>query len=69
TPGSEGPQEAGNADLIAELTGCRAMGTLETLTSAAAADPDQLADALAASIPAAALRSLLELGPGSGRSS
>jgi dethiobiotin synthetase len=67
TPGSEGPQEAGNAALIASLTGCRAMGTFPTLPPQAATDPDQLADALTASIPEGALRTLLALTPGSVR--
>jgi dethiobiotin synthetase len=66
TPGSDGPQEAGNAALIASLTGCRAMGTFPTLPPAAAADPDQLADALAAAIPEGALRTLLGLGSSAG---
>jgi dethiobiotin synthetase len=66
TPGTDGPQEAANAALIASLTGRWAMGTLPTLPPAAAAHPDQLADALAAAIPDAALRSLLGLSPGSG---
>jgi dethiobiotin synthetase len=68
TPGSDGPQEATNAELIASVTGCRALGTFPTLPPGPAADPDQLADALAASIPAGALRTLLGPSPGSGRS-
>ena len=68
TPGSAGPQEAANAALIAALTGRLAMGTFPTLPPAAAADPDQLADALAAAIPEGSLRSLLGLSSGSGRS-
>jgi dethiobiotin synthetase len=67
TPGCDGPQEAANAALIASLTGRWAMGTFPTLSPAAAADPDQLADALAAAIPKEALRTLLGLGPGFGR--
>jgi len=59
TPGSDGPQEAGNAALIASLTGCQAMGTFPTLTREAAADPDLLADALAAAVPERTLRMLL----------
>jgi dethiobiotin synthetase len=63
TPGSAGPQEAKNAALIAALTGVQAMGTLGTLAPEAAADPDKLADALAAAIPEGALRTLLGLDP------
>lgn len=63
TPGSEGPQEAGNAELIASLTGCRALGTFPTVPPAAAGDPDQLADALSAAIPEQVLRTLLGLDP------
>jgi dethiobiotin synthetase len=63
TPGGDGPQEAGNAALIASLTGCQAMGTFPTLPAEAAADPDQLADALAGAIPEGALRGLLGFAP------
>jgi dethiobiotin synthetase len=66
TPGSDGPQEAANDELIGALTGRRALGTFPTLAPAAAGDPDQLADALAAAIPEAALRTLLGLGVDSG---
>jgi dethiobiotin synthetase len=66
TPGSDGPQEAANAALIASLTGRWAMGTFPNLPPAAVADPDQLADALTAAIPEGALRTLLGLGSGSG---
>jgi dethiobiotin synthetase len=59
TPGTDGPQEAGNAALIASLTGCQAIGTFPTLTPEAAADPDQLADALGAAVPERTLRMLL----------
>jgi dethiobiotin synthetase len=59
TPGCDGPQEAGNAALIASLTGCHAMGTFPQVTPAVAADPDLLADALAAAVPDRALRKLL----------
>jgi dethiobiotin synthetase len=62
TPGSAGPQEAGNGALIASLTGCQAMGTFPTLGPEAAGDPDQLADALAAAVPEQVLRTLLGLG-------
>jgi dethiobiotin synthetase len=68
TPGSDGPQEATNAALIASLTGYRAMGTFPTLEPAAAADPDRLADALAASIPEGALKTLLGRTAGASRS-
>jgi dethiobiotin synthetase len=68
TPGSEGPQEAANAALIASLTGCHAIGTFPTLSPGAAGDPDQLADALAASIPAGVLGRLLGSIPGPPRS-
>jgi dethiobiotin synthetase len=70
TPGSEGPQEAGNVALIASLTGCRALGTFPTLRPAAASDPELLADALAAAVPERDLLALLEAGqaPAAGRS-
>ncbi len=64
TPGTDGPQEAGNAALIASLTGCQAMGTFPTLTPEAAADPDRLADALGAAVPERTLRMLLGAKPG-----
>jgi dethiobiotin synthetase len=63
TPGCDGPQEAGNAELIASLTGCQAMGTFPQVTPAVAADPDLLADALASAVPDRALRKLLGAAP------
>jgi dethiobiotin synthetase len=58
TTQDEAPHEAGNADLIAELTGRRPLGTLPWLPPERAADPDAVADALATSIGERALGEL-----------
>jgi dethiobiotin synthetase len=55
------PHEAGNADLIAELTGRRPLGTLPWLPADRAADPDALADALLSSIGDPAVDELLRV--------
>lgn len=59
TTEDEGPHEIGNADLIAELTGRRPLGTLPWLPPERARDPDAVADALATSIGERALDALL----------
>ena len=59
TTEEQGPHEAGNADLIAELTGRRPLGTLPWLPPDRACDPDVLADALASAIDEATLEKLL----------
>jgi dethiobiotin synthetase len=59
TTETEGPHETGNADLIAQLTGRRPLGTLPWLRPDLARDPDAAADALAASISEPALDNLL----------
>ena len=63
TTETEGPHEPGNADLIAELTGQRPLGTLPWLRPDLAYDPDAAADALAKSIGGAALQKLLGVRP------
>jgi dethiobiotin synthetase len=55
----EEPHEAGNGDLIADLTGQRPLGTLPWLPPERARDPDAVADALATSIGEPALDELL----------
>jgi dethiobiotin synthetase len=55
----EAPHETGNADLIAQLTGQRPLGTLPWLPPEMAHDPDAAADALATSIGEPALKKLL----------
>jgi dethiobiotin synthetase len=59
TTENEGPHETGNADLIAQLTGHRPLGTLPWLRPELAHDPDAAADALAVSIGEPALEKLL----------
>jgi len=59
TTEAEGPHESGNAELIAELTGQRPLGTLPWLPPELARDPDAAADALATSIGEPALAKLL----------
>jgi len=59
TTEAEGPHETGNADLIAELTGHRPLGTLPWLPPELAHDPDAAADSLATSIGEPALQKLL----------
>jgi dethiobiotin synthetase len=63
TTPAQAPHEPGNADLIAELTGHRPLGTLPWLTPEQAADADAVADALATSIGEAALDRLLGARP------
>ena len=59
TTETEAPHETGNADLIAQLTGQRPLGTLPWLRPELARDPDAAADALATSIGEPALENLL----------
>ena len=59
TSETEGPHETGNADLIAQLTGQRPLGTVPWLRPELAGDPDAAADALATSIGEPALEKLL----------
>ena len=59
TTQTEGRHEAGNAGLIAQLTGQRPLGTLPWLPPGLAGDPDAAADALLASIGEPALEELL----------
>jgi dethiobiotin synthetase len=54
-----GPQEFGNVDLIADVTGVRPLGPLPYLPATVRADPDALADALEAALEPAALDRLL----------
>jgi dethiobiotin synthetase len=63
TTETEGPHQAGNADLIAQLTGQRPLGTLPWLPPGLAHDPDAAADALVASIGEPALEKLLGVRP------
>jgi dethiobiotin synthetase len=57
-----GPHEAGNADLIAEITGTRALGTFPFLPEDARRDPDRAADALLDSLGETAVARLLRSG-------
>jgi dethiobiotin synthetase len=59
TAAAPGPQEASNADLIAAVSGVHALGTLPYLAGDALADPDRLADELAAALGPAAIERLL----------
>jgi dethiobiotin synthetase len=63
TTQTEGPHEAGNATLIAQLTGQRPLGTLPWLPPELARDPDAAADALLASSGEPALQKLLGAHP------
>ena len=55
------PHEAGNADLIAAVTGDRPLGTLPFLPAPVRDNPDAIADALVARpLASATLRRLLE---------
>ena len=62
TTEAEGPHEIGNADLIAELTGQRPLGTLPWLPPERASDPDAVADALMTSLGEHVLEKLLASG-------
>jgi dethiobiotin synthetase len=59
TAAEVGPHEAGNADLIRDLTGTRALATLPFLPDPDRSDPDRVADALRASLEPGALERLL----------
>jgi dethiobiotin synthetase len=59
TTENEAPHETGNADLIAQLTGRRPLGTVPWLRPEMASDPDAAADALATSIGEPAVEKLL----------
>jgi dethiobiotin synthetase len=63
TTQTKGPHEAGNAALIAQLTGQRPLGTLPWLSAELARDPDAAADALLASIGEPAVEKLLGVRP------
>lgn len=63
TTAIEEPHEAGNADLIAQLTGRHPLGTLPWLRPELAGNPDAAADALAISIGEPALERLLRALP------
>jgi dethiobiotin synthetase len=54
-----GPQEFGNADLIADVTGLRPLGPLPYLPATVRADPEALADAIEAALEPSALDRLL----------
>ncbi|HEY2728970.1 MAG TPA: dethiobiotin synthase [Polyangia bacterium] len=54
-----GAHESSNARLIEAITGTRPLGTLPFLSRDARAEPDQVADALAAALPAEALAHLI----------
>ena len=58
-----GPHEAGNAGLIAQLTGRRPLGTLPWLPPESAGDPDAVADALLACMGESAVEKLLGAHP------
>jgi dethiobiotin synthetase len=59
TTETEEPHEAGNADLISDLTGQRPLGTMPWLRPELARDPDAVADALETGIGEPALEKLL----------
>ncbi len=59
TTEAEEPHETGNADLIAQLTGQKPLGTLPWLRPELASDPDAAADALATAIGESAVEKLL----------
>src|SRR5262249_4072609 len=59
TAEAAGPHEDANAELIAELTGTRPLGTIPFLPASVVSDADRVADAVAAALPAAALSRLL----------
>lgn len=59
TTEATGPHEAGNAELIAKLTGHRPLGTMPWLPPEKTGDPDAAADALAACLGEPALAKLL----------
>jgi dethiobiotin synthetase len=59
TEPTRGPQEFGNADLIAALTSRRPLGPVPYMPADARADPEQIADALEASLGPSAIDRLL----------
>ncbi len=62
TEAAAGPQEPGNAELIASLGGLRPLGPFPWCAPGEAAEPDRLADALLASFGERDVRRLLGLG-------
>lgn len=63
TEPTRGPQEFGNADLIASLTGIRPLGPVPYLPSDARSDPEQIANALESALGGSAIDRLLGLEP------
>jgi dethiobiotin synthetase len=62
TVADAGPHEAGNVELIAEITGTRALGTFPFLPEDARRDPERAADALLDSLGEPAVARLLRPG-------
>jgi len=59
TQGDAGPHEAGNAEMIAAITGQRPLGTVPHLSPEASADDDRVADAVAEALGEDGVHALL----------